>query len=371
MDSQKATLPEQLISQLYAKGQEQGFLTYEEITQTLGDLHLDSEQLERLLSTMEELGVPVGTETSAPKPEATPADSFSEEESTEEMSLSEAELAYTQDSVRLYLKEIGNHPVLTAEQEYDIAKRAAEGDEEAKNTLIVCNLRLVVSIAKKYIGRGLPLLDLIQNGNLGLMKAVEKFEYDKGFKFSTYATWWIKQSVSRSLADSGRMIRLPVHLVEGINRLTRTQRELYQELNRDPTPEELAQRMDVSVQTVLNYINAGADAVSMDKPVGDEEDTSLGDFLEDKNAPNPETSVAESMMREKINEIMDELLTDREKLVITMRYGLNGEDEHTLEEVGAMLGVTRERVRQIESKVLRRLSSNPKSRGLKEALYIS
>ena len=371
MKAQNVEGAEALVSKLMEKGKEKGFLSYEEVNETMGELHLDSEQLERLLTALEDMGISVGsadTESQMPVPQEEPREA--QEEELDEEALTAAELEYMQDSVRLYLKEIGNHPVLTPEEEYDVARRAAEGDESAKETLIVCNLKLVVSIAKRYLGHGLAFQDLIQNGNLGLMKAVEKFEYEKGFKFSTYATWWIKQAITRSLADSGRTIRLPVHMVEGINKLKKAQRELFQELNRDATPEELAERMGVPVHSVLNYLNTSMDAVSMDRPVGDEEDTSLGDFIEDKSTPNPEEAVGDSMIREKINEVMDDLLTERERNVLIMRFGLNGEEEHTLEEIGEMLGVTRERVRQIESKAVRRLSNSPKAKGLREALFV-
>ncbi len=370
MNASANTLPEELIRNLYQKGSEQGSLSYEEITEMMGDLHLDSDQLERLLSALEEMGIPVGSAAVPSAPDIQEEAKEEDEEEEDDASLSLAEQEYLQDTVRLYLKEIGTHPILTPEEEFRIAKRAAEGDAEAKETLIVCNLKLVVSIAKRYIGHGLAFQDLIQNGNLGLMKAVEKFEYNKGFKFSTYATWWIKQSISRSLADSGRTIRLPVHMVEGINRLKKAQRDLFQELSRDPTPEELAERMGVSLHTVMNYMNTSLDAVSMDKPVGDEEDTSLGDFIEDRSVPNPEDAVGDSMIREKINEVMESMLTERERYVLIMRYGLNGEEEHTLEEVGQILGVTRERIRQIESKAMRRLGSSPLSKGLRDALFV-
>ena len=370
MNASENTSIEELIRQLYQKGSTQGFLQYEEITATLGDLHLDPDQLERLLAALEELGISVGTSSPAGGERHAEDAEEEDEEEPDEASLSLAEQEYLQDSVRLYLKEIGNHPVLTPEQEYETAKRAAEGDAVAKETLIVCNLKLVVSIAKKYLGYGLSFQDLIQNGNLGLMKAVEKFEYDKGFKFSTYATWWIKQAITRSLADSGRTIRLPVHMVEGINRVKKVQRDMYQELNREATPEEVAQRMGISVRSVLNYLNAGTDAVSMDKPVGDEEDTTLGDFIEDKSIPNPEEAVGETMVREKINEVMEKLLSERERYILTMRYGLNGEEEHTLEEVGQILKITRERVRQIESKAMRKLATHSQSKELRDVLFV-
>ncbi len=370
MNASENTALEELIRQLYQKGNAKGSLQYEEITAILGDVHLDPDQLERLLAALEQLGISVGVSAPAVagrSPAVLPEEA---EEEPDEEALSLAEQEYLQDSVRLYLKEIGSHPVLTPEEELDIAKRAAEGDPAAKETLIVCNLKLVVSIAKKYLGHGLSFQDLIQNGNLGLMRAVEKFEYDKGFKFSTYATWWIKQAITRSLADSGRTIRLPVHMVEGINRVKRTQRDLYQELNRDATPEEIAERMGASVRSVMVYMNAGADAISMDKPVGDEEDTTLGDFIEDKSIPNPEEAVGETMVREKINEVMEKLLTERERYVLTMRYGLNGEEEHTLEEVGRILGITRERVRQIESKAMHRLATSSQSKELRDVLFV-
>ena len=369
-DHRNEAVSRELIRNLYQQGKQKGSLSYEEIMEAMGDLHLDSNQLEKLLSTLEELGISVGgsgkkvamTEETDLIPE--------KDDESEDESYAASEQEYMQDSVRLYLKEIGAHPVLSAEEEYEIAKKAAAGDQQAKETLIVCNLKLVVSIAKKYLGHGLALQDLIQNGNIGLMKAVDKFEYNKGFKFSTYATWWIRQAIARSLADSGRTIRLPVHMVEGINKVKRAQREMFQQLSREPTPDELAAYLKIPVHTVLNYLNTNMDAVSMDKQVGDEEDTCLGDFIEDKSTPNPEDAAAEIMIREKITEIMDTLLTEKERYVLTMRYGLNGENEHTLEEVGASLGVTRERVRQIESKAMSRLRSSPKASGLRDALFV-
>ncbi len=351
---------------LLEKGQAKGNLTYDEILQQLGDFHLDADQLERVLSTLEGLGISVGEKKKGQPEEEIPLIEKPDDEDDGEQ-YSSSEMDYMQDSMRLYLKEIAEYPLLSAEEELETAKKAAEGDEAAREKLVVSNLRLVIAIAKKYVGRGLPILDLIQYGNIGLMKSIEKFEYEKGFKFSTYATWWIKQSVTRALADTSRTIRLPVHMVESINKMTRTQRQLYQELNREPTPEEIAERMGVTKQTVHHYMNVQGDTVSMDRPVGDEEDSRLGDFIRDDNAPDPEEAVSEIMINDKLYEVMEELLSDRDRLVISMRYGLNGGEAHTLEEVGRFLGVTRERVRQIEAKAMKRLAKSAKTKGLREA----
>ena len=372
MNSEEKVLYERKLKNLYEKGQTKGTLSYTEISNELESLHLDSDQLEKLLETLETMGVTVtlqGKTASDESGEEIPDVLLDIDDENEEEYYSEAEQEYMHDAVRMYLKEAAAYPLLTPEEEYETAKKASEGDTEAKNRLICSNLRLVVSLAKHYLGRGLPFLDLIQYGNLGLMKAVDKFEYDKGFKFSTYATWWIRQAINRSLADNGRTIRLPAHMVEGINRMIRTQRRLYQELNRAPTPEVVAERMGVPVEKILNYIKVNPATISMDKPVGEEEDTRFGDFIQDEETPDPEEAVSGSMINEELYRVMDEVLTEREKNVLAMRFGMADGECHTLEEVGQVFGVTRERIRQIESKALRKLSRSAKTKGLKAALF--
>ena len=260
----------------------------------------------------------------------------------------------TEDPVRMYLKEIGNVPLLTTEQEVELAKRVEAGDEEAKKQLTEANLRLVVSIAKKYVGRGMPFLDLIQEGNMGLMKAVDKFDYTKGYKFSTYATWWIRQAITRGIADTGRTIRVPVHMVETINKTLRMTRTLLQELGREPTPEEVAERLNVSVSRVREVLKISRDPVSLDTPIGEEDDSHLGDFIEDDSALSPADSAAFSMLRAELATAL-ESLTDRERQVVKLRFGLEDGRARTLEEVGKEFNVTRERIRQIEAKALRKL----------------
>ena len=273
----------------------------------------------------------------------------------------------TEDPVRMYLKEIGNVPLLTTEQEVELAKRVEAGDEEAKKQLTEANLRLVVSIAKKYVGRGLPLLDLIQEGNIGLMKAVDKFDYTKGYKFSTYATWWIRQAITRGIADTGRTIRVPVHMVETINKTLRMTRTLLQELGREPTPEEVAERLNVSVSRVREVLKISRDPVSLDTPIGEEDDSHLGDFIEDDSALSPADSAAFSMLRAELATAL-ESLTDRERQVVKLRFGLEDGRARTLEEVGKEFNVTRERIRQIEAKALRKLRHPSRSKRLKDFL---
>ena len=273
----------------------------------------------------------------------------------------------TEDPVRMYLKEIGNVPLLTTEQEVELAKRVEAGDEEAKKQLTEANLRLVVSIAKKYVGRGMPFLDLIQEGNMGLMKAVDKFDYTKGYKFSTYATWWIRQAITRGIADTGRTIRVPVHMVETINKTLRMTRTLLQELGREPTPEEVAERLNVSVSRVREVLKISRDPVSLDTPIGEEDDSHLGDFIEDDSALSPADSAAFSMLRAELATAL-ESLTDRERQVVKLRFGLEDGRARTLEEVGKEFNVTLERIRQIEAKALRKLRHPSRSKRLKDFL---
>ena len=273
----------------------------------------------------------------------------------------------TEDPVRMYLKEIGNVPLLTTEQEVELAKRVEAGDEEAKKQLTEANLRLVVSIAKKYVGRGMPFLDLIQEGNMGLMKAVDKFDYTKGYKFSTYPTWWIRQAITRGIADTGRTIRVPVHMVETINKTLRMTRTLLQELGREPTPEEVAERLNVSVSRVREVLKISRDPVSLDTPIGEEDDSHLGDFIEDDSALSPADSAAFSMLRAELATAL-ESLTDRERQVVKLRFGLEDGRARTLEEVGKEFNVTRERIRQIEAKALRKLRHPSRSKRLKDFL---
>ena len=273
----------------------------------------------------------------------------------------------TEDPVRMYLKEIGNVPLLTSDEEVELAKRVEQGDEEAKKKLTEANLRLVVSIAKKYVGRGMPFLDLIQEGNMGLMKAVDKFDYTKGYKFSTYATWWIRQAITRGIADTGRTIRVPVHMVETINNTLRMTRTLLQELGREPTPEEVAERLNVPVSRVREVLKISRDPVSLDTPIGEEDDSHLGDFIEDDTALSPADSAAFSMLREELGTAL-ESLTERERQVVRLRFGLEDGRARTLEEVGKEFNVTRERIRQIEAKALRKLRHPSRSKRLKDFL---
>lgn len=273
----------------------------------------------------------------------------------------------TEDPVRMYLKEIGNVPLLTTEQEVELAKRVEAGDEEAKKQLTEANLRLVVSIAKKYVGRGMPFLDLIQEGNMGLMKAVDKFDYTKGYKFSTYATWWIRQAITRAIADQARTIRIPVHMVETINKLIRVSRQLLQELGREPLPEEIAKELDMPVERVREILKISQEPVSLETPIGEEEDSHLGDFIQDDNVPVPAEAAAQTLLKEQLDEVLD-TLTEREQKVLRLRFGMNDGRARTLEEVGKEFDVTRERIRQIEAKALRKLRHPSRSRKLRDYL---
>ncbi len=285
----------------------------------------------------------------------------------EKIDLSVPDGVSIEDPVRMYLKEIGKVPLLTAEEEIELAKRMEAGDEKAKQKLAEANLRLVVSIAKRYVGRGMLFLDLIQEGNLGLIKAVEKFDYEKGYKFSTYATWWIRQAITRAIADQARTIRIPVHMVETINKLIRESRQLLQELGREPLPEEIAERMGISVERVREILKISQEPVSLETPIGEEEDSHLGDFIQDQNVPVPAEAAASKLLRDQLNEVLD-TLTEREQKVLRLRFGMDDGRARTLEEVGKEFQVTRERIRQIEAKALRRLRHPSKSRKLKDYL---
>lgn len=365
-------LYESKLHEIYEQGKAKGFLTYEEITDLLAELTPDADQLEKLLEGLESLGISVINEEKSTAYESSEDSEYNpddnEDEETAELSdFSSAELAYIEDPVRMYLKEIGKIPLLTPDEEYETAKSASEGDEYAKQKLIEANLRLVVSIAKRYQGRGMHLLDLIQDGNIGLIKAIDKFEYDKGFKFSTYATWWIRQSITRSLADHGRTIRMPVHMVEQVNKLSRVNRTLLQKLGRDPSPDEVATEMKIPVSKVLELMQLVQEPVSMDTPVGEEDDSHLGDFIKDDKAADPADAASATLIREKLMDVLDSL-TPRERDVLHLRFGIDDGQEHTLEEVGKAFGVTRERIRQIEAKALRKLRSGSRASQLKDAL---
>ena len=288
----------------------------------------------------------------------------------EKIDLSVPDGVSIEDPVRMYLKEIGKVPLLTAEEEIELAKRMEAGDEKAKQKLAEANLRLVVSIAKRYVGRGMLFLDLIQEGNLGLIKAVEKFDYEKGYKFSTYATWWIRQAITRAIADQARTIRIPVHMVETINKLIRESRQLLQELGREPLPEEIAERMGISVERVREILKISQEPVSLETPIGEEEDSHLGDFIQDQNVPVPAEAAASNLLRDQLNEVLD-TLTEREQKVLRLRFGMDDGRARTLEEVGKEFQVTRERIRQIEAKALRRLRHPSKSRKLKDYLDVN
>ena len=357
------------VKELIEKGKKRGILTYNEIMDSLQGIDLTTEQIEEIYDKLATLGIEVVPEATDLEPlDNTALETAAEETEAEaEVDLTVPEGVGIDDPVRMYLKEIGRVPLLTPEEEVDLAKRMEAEDEEAKRKLAEANLRLVVSIAKRYVGRGMLFLDLIQEGNLGLIKAVEKFDYRKGYKFSTYATWWIRQAITRAIADQARTIRIPVHMVETINKLIRVQRQLLQELGREPSPEEIAREMNISEDKVREIQKIAQEPVSLETPIGEEEDSHLGDFIEDHDARAPAEEASFTLLREQLDEVL-KTLTDREQRVLRLRFGLDDGRARTLEEVGQKFGVTRERIRQIEAKTLRKLRHPSRSKKLKDYL---
>ena len=353
-DNNKKTSKKFAAKSLIEKGKKQGTLTLAEIMEAFSETELDKDQVENLYETLGNLGIEVIEDKS--------------EKVDIDFSVSDdLDMDSIDDPVRMYLKEIGKIPLLKPHEEVELAKRMLEGDEVAKQRLVEANLRLVVSIAKRYVGRGMLFLDLIQEGNLGLIKAVEKFDYVKGFKFSTYATWWIRQAITRAIADQARTIRIPVHMVETINKLIRVSRQLLQELGRDPKPEEIAKEMEMTEEKVREIMKIAQDPVSLETPIGEEEDSHLGDFIPDDDAPAPAEAAAYSLLKEQIEEVLGSL-NEREQKVLKLRFGLEDGRARTLEEVGKEFDVTRERIRQIEAKALRKLRHPSRSKKLRDYL---
>ncbi|ODS49669.1 MAG: RNA polymerase primary sigma factor [Halanaerobium sp. 4-GBenrich] len=344
---------------LVSRGKKEGELTYEEIMDALEDIDLDSEDIEKIYDIFSEMNIEVVNSKLE--------DNSDDEDDDSGLDLSVPKGVGIDDPVRMYLKEIGKVDLLTAAEEVELAKRIEQGDEWAKQQLVEANLRLVVSIAKKYVGRGMLFLDLIQEGNMGLMKAVEKFDYTKGYKFSTYATWWIRQAITRSIADQARTIRVPVHMVETINKLIRVSRQLLQEKGREPKAEEIGEEMDISAEKVREIMKIAQEPVSLETPIGEEEDSHLGDFIEDVDSPAPASAASYILLKEQLDGVLD-TLTDREKRVLELRFGIEDGRPRTLEEVGKEFGVTRERIRQIEAKALRKLRHPSRSKKLKDYL---
>ncbi|MDF2854404.1 MAG: polymerase sigma factor RpoD [Neobacillus sp.] len=357
---------EQVKDQLVELGKKTGVLAHDDIAEKLANFDLDSEHMDEFLEFLSEQGIELVGESD----EEGPSPKKLAKEDDDEFDLNDLSVppgVKINDPVRMYLKEIGRVDLLSGEEEIRLANRIEEGDEEAKRRLAEANLRLVVSIAKRYVGRGMLFLDLIQEGNMGLIKAVEKFDYRKGFKFSTYATWWIRQAITRAIADQARTIRIPVHMVETINKLIRVQRQLLQDLGREPTPEEIGEDMDLTPDKVREILKIAQEPVSLETPIGEEDDSHLGDFIEDQDATSPSEHAAYELLKEQLEDVLD-TLTDREENVLRLRFGLDDGRTRTLEEVGKVFGVTRERIRQIEAKALRKLRHPSRSKRLKDFL---
>ena len=350
------------VQEIVKKAKAKGKITYEELAKELENTNPD--QIDKVFDAFEEMGVNILNDDFEDEPDI---DDLKEVENLklDEITETSYEGISVDDPVRMYLREIGKIPLLSYDKELELAKRILNNDEEAKQELAEANLRLVVSIAKKYVGRGMLFLDLIQEGNMGLIKAVEKFDYTKGFKFSTYATWWIRQAITRAIADQARTIRIPVHMVETINRLIRTSRHLLQQLGREPTPEEIAKEMDMSVEKVMEIQKIAQDPVSLETPIGEEDDSHLGDFIQDEDSPAPQDAASYTLLREQLEEVM-KTLTPREAKVLRLRFGLDDGKARTLEEVGKEFDVTRERIRQIEAKALRKLRHPSRSKKLRD-----
>ncbi|PKM52543.1 MAG: RNA polymerase sigma factor RpoD [Firmicutes bacterium HGW-Firmicutes-7] len=362
-DEDNANFDKKLDELLILAKEKKNVIDYTEIEKHFKEVTLEPENIDNIYEFLEKRGVDV-----IGKLLETPDEDFEPEEEVEiELDLSLPDGVNIDDPVRMYLKEIGKVPLLNADEEIDLAIKMENGDVEAKKRLAEANLRLVVSIAKRYVGRGMLFLDLIQEGNLGLIKAVEKFDYRKGYKFSTYATWWIRQAITRAIADQARTIRIPVHMVETINKLIRVSRQLLQELGRDPAPEEIAEELDMSVEKVREILKISQEPVSLETPIGEEEDSHLGDFIQDENVPVPAEAAAFTLLKEQLVDVLD-TLTDREQKVLRLRFGLDDGRARTLEEVGREFNVTRERIRQIEAKALRKLRHPSRSRKLKDYL---
>ena len=373
MEMNMCKFSEKLVELLELAKKKKNVLEYQEISDFFKDQSLEVEQMEKVLDFLEASGVDVlrisGNDEELILDDDADIEKMDDEEEIEldKIDLSVPEGVSIEDPVRMYLKEIGKVSLLTADEEIELAKRMEQGDEEAKKRLAEANLRLVVSIAKRYVGRGMLFLDLIQEGNLGLIKAVEKFDYRKGYKFSTYATWWIRQAITRAIADQARTIRIPVHMVETINKLIRVSRQLLQELGREPTPEEIAEEMKMPVDRVREILKISQEPVSLETPIGEEEDSHLGDFIQDDNVPVPADAAAFTLLKEQLIEVLG-TLTEREQKVLRLRFGLDDGRARTLEEVGKEFNVTRERIRQIEAKALRKLRHPSRSRKLKDYL---